>query len=102
MVQRLIGSLKLYSPLWSYRVTYKTMIRTTPFNLVYGLDAILPLEFLVPTLRVAKELEWNGHELSNQLEELERLDESRLVVVAGMYALKRRQKQLHDHRKLTK
>ena len=94
--------LKLHSTLWPYRVAYKMTIGTTPFNMVYGLDAILPLEFLVPTLRVAKELEWIGHELSDRLEELEKLDETRLVVVAGMYALKRRQKQFHDHHILTK
>ena len=56
--------LKLPSILWSYSVAYKIVIGTTPFNMVYGLDAILPLEFLIPTLRVAKELEWTGHELS--------------------------------------
>ena len=77
-------------------------IGTIPFNMVYGLDAILPLEFLVPTLRVAKDLEWIGHELSDRLEELGKLDETRLAVVAGMYALKRRQKQFHDHHILTK
>ncbi|MCO5561815.1 hypothetical protein L7F22_015439 [Adiantum nelumboides] len=49
---------KLHSALWAYRVAYKTSIDTTPFNMVYGIQAILPLEFLIPTLRVAKELEW--------------------------------------------
>ena len=84
--------LKLHSALWAYRVAHKTAIGTTPFNMVYGLDAILPLEFLVPTLRVAKELEWTGHKLSDRLEELEKLDETRLAVVDRMYALKKRQK----------
>ena len=94
--------LKFHSTLWAYRVAYKIVIGTTLFNMVYGLDAILPLEFLVPTLRVAKELEWTGHELSDQLEELEKLDETRLTGVAGIYTLKRRQKQFHDHHILTK
>ena len=79
--------LKLHSAVWAYRVAFKTSIGTTPFNMVFGLDAILPLEFLVPTLRVAKELEWTGHELSARVEELEKLDETRLAAVAGMYAL---------------
>ena len=70
--------------------------------MVYGLDAILPLEFLVATLRVAKELEWTRHKLSDSLEELEKLDETRLAAVAGMYALKRRQAKFHDHHILTK
>ena len=64
--------------------------------MVFGLDAILPLEFLVPTLRVAKELEWTGHEFSHRLEELEQLDEFRLKAVSAMYAQKRRLKKFHD------
>lgn len=88
--------MKLHSALWAYRVAFKTSIGTTPFNMVYGLDAILPLEFLIRTLRVAKELEWTGHELSQRIEELELLDEVRLKAVAGIYAQKRRQKQFYD------
>ena len=63
--------LKLHATLWAYRVAYKTSIGTTPFNMVFVLDAILPMELLVPTLRVAKELNWTSHKLSERLEELE-------------------------------
>ena len=70
--------------------------------MVYGLDTILPLEFLVPTLRVAQEIEWTGHELSNRVGELEKFDETRLATIVGMYALKRRQKQFHDYQIITK
>ena len=45
--------LKLPSILWAYRIAYKTTVGTTPFELVYGQNAILPIEFLVLTLRVA-------------------------------------------------
>ena len=62
---------KLPSVLWAYRTAYKTTVGTTPFQLVYGLNAILPIEFLVPTLRVATDLQWNGHELSERINELE-------------------------------
>ena len=51
---------KLPSVLWAYRTSYKAAVGTTPFELTYGLNTILPIEFLVPTLRVAKELEWTG------------------------------------------
>ncbi|MCO5560551.1 hypothetical protein L7F22_014166 [Adiantum nelumboides] len=94
--------LKLPAALWAYRVAYKIAIGTTPFNMVYGLDAILPMEFLIPILRVAKSLEWTGHELSERLDELEQLDETRLAAVHGMYALKRRQKKFHDSHITTK
>ena len=85
---------KLPSVLWAYRCAYNTALNTTPFNLVYGLDAILPIEFLIPTLRVAHSLEWNGHELFDRIDELELLGETRMSAVMGMYADKRRQKTL--------
>ncbi|MCO5567278.1 hypothetical protein L7F22_020968 [Adiantum nelumboides] len=82
--------MNLHAALWAYRVSFKTTLNVTPFNLVYGLDAILPIEFLLLTLRVAKDLEWIGHELSERLEDLEKLDEQRLTAVAHIYAQKRK------------
>ena len=63
--------------------------KTTSFTMVFGLVAILPMEFLIPTLRVAKELNWTGHKLSERLENMEKLDKTCLAAVHGMYALKR-------------
>ena len=40
--------------------------------------------------------------MSNRVEELEKLDEMRLAAIASMYALKTRQKQLHDNYIITK
>ena len=51
-------------------------IETMPFNMVYGFDAILPLEFQVPMLRVAQKIGWTVHEPSNNVEELKKLDET--------------------------
>ena len=60
-------------------MAYKTIVGTTPFQLMYGLNALLPIEFLVPTLRVAKDLQWIGNKLSERISELEKLDETRLL-----------------------
>jgi len=68
----------------------------TPFDLVFGLNAILPMEFLVPTLRIEKQLDWTRHELSERIEKLEELDETRLLAVMGIYVEKRRQKDWHE------
>ena len=47
--------LKLRAALWAYRVVAcNASIGTTPLNMVYSLDIIFPMEFLIPTLRVAK------------------------------------------------
>jgi transposase InsO family protein len=39
--------------LWTYRTTHKKITMQTPFKLVYGLEAIVPMEYLVPSLRIA-------------------------------------------------
>ena len=44
---------KLHSVLWADRTLVKRAHGYTPFQLVYGLDAVMPFEFLVPSLRVA-------------------------------------------------
>lgn len=37
--------LKLHLAIWAYHVAFKTTLNTTPFNMVFGLDATLPLDF---------------------------------------------------------
>ncbi|KAJ7529813.1 hypothetical protein O6H91_15G067000 [Diphasiastrum complanatum] len=40
---------KLQAALWAFRTTYKLATGHTPFQLVYGLEAIMPVEFIVPS-----------------------------------------------------
>lgn len=51
---------------------------TTPYNLVYGTHAIMPLELEIPTLRIAfQELIDDATYKEQQLQQLEMLDEKR-------------------------
>ena len=43
---------KLNNALRAYRTSYKTTIKLTPLRMEFGLEAIIPVEFQVPTLRV--------------------------------------------------
>jgi transposase InsO family protein len=45
--------MKIPAVLWEYRTTCKKFIVHTPFILVYGHEAVVPLEFMVPSLHVA-------------------------------------------------
>jgi hypothetical protein len=38
--------------LWAYRTTCKKLTMQTPFKLVHGIEAIVPMEYLVPRLRI--------------------------------------------------
>ena len=45
--------LKVPAMLWAYRTTCKTLTGHTPFKLVYGQEAVVSLEFLIPSLHLA-------------------------------------------------
>ena len=49
---------KLNSALWAFRTAYKVSTRMTPFRLTYGLEAVVPMEYIVPSLRIAIEQKW--------------------------------------------
>ena len=38
--------------LWSYRITCKKLTMKTPFKLVYGLEVVVSMEYLVSSLRI--------------------------------------------------
>ena len=74
---------KLYSALWAYRTSYKTSIQSTPFRLAFGLEAVMPVEFQVPSLRI-QILERLPEEQSEhaRLQQLLELDEIRVRSMA--------------------
>lgn len=62
--------------LWAYRTTSKKIMWNTPFRLVYGKEAIIPMEFLVPSLDVTfftKMMDKGA--FKNRLNELMQLEE---------------------------
>ncbi|XP_074296867.1 uncharacterized protein LOC141627524 [Silene latifolia] len=62
--------------LWAYRTTYKTSIQATPYALVYEVEAVLPLELQIPSLRIAIQEGLIDDENDKlRLAELEALDE---------------------------
>ncbi|KAH9310647.1 hypothetical protein KI387_025682, partial [Taxus chinensis] len=44
---------RIHATLWAYRETSKS-IGYSPFQLAYGIDPFLPIEFDIPTVRVMK------------------------------------------------
>jgi hypothetical protein len=67
----------LFLTLWAYCTAVKMTIGFTPFHLVHGVEATLPIECEIPTLRTAIELLLDTAPMEQRLLNLESLDEDR-------------------------
>ena len=92
---------KLQSALWAYRTTFKTNIQSTPFRMAFGLEAVMPIEFQVQSLRVqVKERLPESQSEQYRLEQLLELGEHRVASMAQLEQRQRQRKAFVDrHRK---
>ena len=58
----------------------RTATGCTPYNLVFGSEAVLPFEVQIPSLRIATQLTTPDENVQFRLAKLEALDEKRLAV----------------------
>jgi len=68
--------------LHAYRTAVRTSTRTTPYSLVYGIKAVMPLEVEIPSLRVLmdsklEEAEWA--KVRNEQQNL--INEKRIAII---------------------
>ena len=86
MLQRMIRQVKsnwhlqLFSALWAYRTIVKKATDSTPFQLVYGLEATLLIECEIPSLKLVIELLPNTTLEEEWILYLNKLDETRQYV----------------------
>ena len=91
---------KLLAALWAYRTAYKVTTNSIPFKLVYGQEAILPIELEVQSLRIAlDERLGDDDSLRYRLTELEKLDENRAHALMVMEAIRANTLQFADCRR---
>ena len=85
---------KLTVVLWAYCTTLKVTTQATPFSLVYGLEATIPIEFEVDTLQVAVQSRLTDSlSLRNRLTTLEELNERSRMVAQHIEAIQRQRTQ---------
>jgi len=84
---------KLYAALWAYRIALKTSTGQTPFQLAYGMEVVMPTEYVMPSLRIAIEERLGDEEsLYKRLTTLEKLSEARQLAIHAMMVEKMRRK----------
>lgn len=75
---------KLTVALLASRIAYKVATHCTSFSLAFGLEAVMPMEYLVPSLRVAVQERLTEESLTDRLVDLEQLKETRFYAAYGM------------------
>ena len=86
----------LLSDLWAYRNSVKTTTGFTPFQLVYRLEVVLPIQCQIPSLKLAVELLPNTSTEEERFLYLTNLDETRRDVALVNEAHKKRIKGQYD------
>jgi hypothetical protein len=62
MILRMVGIHKsswhtmIFSTLWAYQTSFKSAMGFTPFQLLYGIEAIFPIECEIPSLKLVVNL----------------------------------------------
>ncbi|XP_054811516.1 uncharacterized protein LOC129312805 [Prosopis cineraria] len=68
--------------LHGYRTTARTSIGVTPYSLVYGMEAVTPIEIEIPSLRVLAEVDLEENEwIRTRFEQLNMIEEKRLIAM---------------------
>ncbi|KAJ9166930.1 hypothetical protein P3X46_021619, partial [Hevea brasiliensis] len=77
--------------LHAYQTSVRTSTRATPYSLVYGMEAILPIEVEIPSLRILKESGIDESEwIQSRLDQLNLLGEKRLAAACHGQLYQRR------------
>ena len=86
----------LFSALWAYRTSVKTLTGFTPFQLVYILEVVLPIECEIPSLQLAIKLLPATSEEEKHFLYLAQLDENRRTAAIANETHVKRMKAQYD------
>ena len=68
--------------LHGYRTMTCTSTGATPFSLVYGMEAVLPMEVQIPSLRIMKYVDLSeDYWIQTRVDQINLIDEKRLTAV---------------------
>jgi len=77
--------------LWAYKTSMRTTIYANPYSLVYGDEAVIPLEIEIPSLRIAlKDIMKEPQVWEARMNQLEALDEKRVHALEHLRSYQQR------------
>ncbi|KAA3467490.1 RNA-directed DNA polymerase (Reverse transcriptase), Ribonuclease H [Gossypium australe] len=88
---------KLPFALYAYRTSVRTSTGATPFSLVYGIEAVLPIEVEIPSLRVFSEIKLDEAEwIQARYDQLNLIEEKRLRAIRHGQMYQKRMMRVYD------
>ena len=88
---------KLPFALHAYQTTIRTSTGATPFSLVYGMEAVLPIEVEILSLRVLMEAKLEEAEwVQARYDQLNLIEEKRLKLLCHSQLYQKRMMRAHD------
>ena len=88
---------KLPFALHAYRTGVRTSTGTTPYSLVYGMEAVLPIEVEIPSLRVLKKVKLEEAEwVQARYEQLNLIEEKRMNAICHGQLYQKRMMRAYD------
>ncbi|KAK9017849.1 hypothetical protein V6N11_000850 [Hibiscus sabdariffa] len=88
---------KLPFALLAYRTSVRTSTGATPYSLVYGTEAVLPIEVEIPSLRILLEVELDEAEwVQARYDQLNLIEEKRLKAICHAQMYQKRMIRAHD------
>ena len=88
---------RLPEALWAYKTTWRNTTGHSPYELVYGKEVLLPIEFQVKTFKMAVQLGMNLSEAQkHRMEQLNKLDEIRQEAILKTDLVQHQRAKWHD------
>jgi hypothetical protein len=89
---------KLKFSLWADRVTNKKSIGTSPFQLVYGTEAIFPVQLALPVAKFLQEADSEPNDLTRRIHNLVELQQDREQLLEKTELHQRKMKEIFDRK----